>query len=303
MKGRIAILFLLLTASTLPATSSDRPVLPGSARFRYRREIPAAPPGLTVLGLDAAVLSHSRGLADLRIVDAQGRQVPYLLERRDEPLSLPLPAPTRQAKKGDPPSLSRYRIALPYPSLPAARLVLSTRARVFEREIQLVEIPTDREPRGKRERGERTLAQDIWRHTDPETPALPLILEIPSSPSTRFDLLIEEGDNAPLPLDPPHLLLPANRLRFFYPEGARLKLLYGQPGLPSPRYDLSLLAPRLQGEAAHEIALGPESPQSPEPDAAASEKKIFWGALVAAVLVLLLVLGRMLRGGTEGTAG
>jgi hypothetical protein len=116
-------------------------------------------------------------------------------------------------------------------------------------------------------------------------------------------LLIEEGDNAPLPLDPPHLLLPANRLRFFYPEGVRLKLLYGRPGLPSPRYDLSLLAPRLQGEAAHEIALGPESQQGPEPDAAGSEKKIFWGALVAAVLVLLLVLGRMLRGGTEGTAG
>ncbi len=89
--------------------------------------------------------------------------------------------------------------------------------------------------------------------------------------------------------------MPAHCLRFFYLEGARLKLLYGQPGLPSPRYDLSLLAPRLQGEAAHEMTLGPELPQRIEPQAIGSEKKIFWGALVGAVLVLLLVLGKILR--------
>ncbi|HXU46070.1 MAG TPA: hypothetical protein VN783_11135, partial [Thermoanaerobaculia bacterium] len=100
----------------------------------------------------------------------------------------------RQAKAGDPPSLSRYRIDLPYPSLPSARLVLATTARVFEREIRLVEAPEAAlEPRGDREPGERTVAAAGWRHADPETPAPEVVLDLPESPATRFELLIEEG--------------------------------------------------------------------------------------------------------------
>ncbi|MFY9823642.1 MAG: hypothetical protein WAM82_19835, partial [Thermoanaerobaculia bacterium] len=282
--------------SPLPAVGA--PVDPSA--FRYRRKIPAGAAGLNALLLDAAVLSHSPGFADLRIADSQGRQVPYLLERLDEPMSLTLPRLVRQIRKGDPPSLSRYAVELPYPSLPAARLVLATAARVFERELRLVEIPE--EHRGEVEPEERTLAQAAWSHTDPETPAPPLILELPPRPATRFDLLIEEGDNAPLPLDPPRLLLPAHRLRFFSAAGDPLTLLYGRPGLQPPRYDLALLAPRLLGEAAHEIALGPEPRQGPELDPEAAGRRIFWAALIAAVLVLLFILGRMLRGGTVGGA-
>ncbi|PYQ67962.1 MAG: hypothetical protein DMF53_00800 [Acidobacteria bacterium] len=263
-----------------------------TSKFRERRKIPASPPGLTSLLLDAAVLSRSPGLADIRIADAQGRQVPYLLERRDEPMSVPLPTLARRAEKGDPPSLSRYRIDLPYPSLPSARLVLATSARVFDRSVRLV-VPVA--GRQGREPEERTVAEAAWRHADPETPASQLTLDLPAGTATRYDLVVEEGDNSPLPLAPPRLLLPADRLRFFYPAGASLELLYGQPGLASPRYDLELLAPRLLGETAREIALGPERGRSPEPDAEATGRKIFWGALVGAVVVLLLVLGRMLR--------
>jgi hypothetical protein len=294
--------------SLLPALGA--PLDP--AKFRYRRPVPAAPPGLTALLLDAAVLSRSAvEFADLRLADAAGNQVPYLLEKRDEPLSLALPALARQArlpgKEGDPPTLSRYAVEFPYPSLPGARLVLTTTARVFERQVRLVEPPAaaGRLASGGGGRGdraeveERMVADASWRHADPETPAPALTLEVAPSLGTRFDLLIEEGDNAPLPLDPPHLLLPATRLRFFYPPHLQtpLTLLYGQAGLPTPRYDLALLAPRLLGEAAHEIALAPETrATAAEPDPAAAGRKIFWGALVAAVVVLLLVLGRLLRG-------
>jgi hypothetical protein len=182
--------------------------------------------------------------------------------------------------------------------------VLTTTARVFERQVRLVEPPTAAgRPAGsgvdRAEPEARTVADGSWRHADTETPAPALTLEVAPSLGTRFDLLIEEGDNAPLPLDAPHLLLPATRLRFFYPPHPQtpVTLLYGQAGLPAPRYDLALLAPQLLGEAAHEIALAPETrPTAPEPDPAAAGKKIFWGALVAAVVVLLLVLGRLLRG-------
>ncbi len=288
----------------LPGVSAGAPL--DRRPFRYRREIPAAPPGLTALLLDADVLSRSAGLADLRIADGAGRQVPYLLERRDEPLALALPALARHPREGDPPSRSRYPVELPYPALPAARLVLATPARVFERDVRLVEI---REPSGDRrssgrddESGERTVAQTSWRHADPDAPAPELTLDLPPGLGTHLALLVEEGDNAPLPLSSPRLLLPADRLRFFTPAAAaapatgHLELLYGQPGLGAPRYDLSLLAPRLLGEAAHEIALGAEPRRGAEPDPAATERKIFWGALVGAVLVLLLILARLLRG-------
>ncbi|HWW62968.1 MAG TPA: DUF3999 family protein, partial [Thermoanaerobaculia bacterium] len=55
-------------------------------QFRVRRKIQAGPIGLSVLPLDADVLVHSPDLADVRIVDDQGRQVPYLVEQRAEPL-------------------------------------------------------------------------------------------------------------------------------------------------------------------------------------------------------------------------
>jgi hypothetical protein len=295
MRRRAAVLLagMIMVSGLAYGGSADpgAPLDPG--KFRYRRPIPPSPPGLTALLLDAAVLSRSPDLADVRIADAKGRQIPYLVERRDEPLSLLLPALKRN---GDRPSLSRYRIELPYPSLPSARLVLATPARVFDREVRLVESG-----RKGRKPEERTVARAAWRHADPETPAPGLPLDLPAGPATRYDLLVEEGDNSPLPLAPPRLLLPADRLRFFYPAGASLKLLYGQPGLAPPRYDLELLAPRLRGEAAREIALAPESHRGPEPDAEAMGRKIFWGALVGTVVVLLLVLGRMLRAPMEKT--
>ena len=58
--------------------------------FEYAREIPAGPAGLITIPLDAAVMAHSgissRRLTDLRVVDRSSLQVPYLLEKRDEPL-------------------------------------------------------------------------------------------------------------------------------------------------------------------------------------------------------------------------
>ncbi len=300
MRGRAALLLagMLIVSSLAQGGSSDPGAPLDTGKFRDRRPIPPSPPGLTALLLDAAVLSRSPDLADVRIADARGRQIPYLVERRDEPLSLALPALARRAKEGGPPSLSRYRIELPYSGLPSARLVLATPARVFDREVRLVEVPTA--GRKAREPEERTVARAAWRHADPETPAPQLTLELPWRAAARYDLLINEGDNAPLPIAPPRLLLPADRLRFFYPAGASLELLYGQPGLAPPRYDLALLAPRLLGETAREITLAPERRRSPEPDAEAVGRKIFWGALVGAVVVLLLVLGKMLRGQPDG---
>ena len=66
-----------------------------------------------------------------------------------------------------------------------------------------------------------------------------------------------KGTTRALPLERARLLLPSYRLRYFAPAGAALHLLYGRDDLQPPRYDLALLAPRLMGAAATEVAAGP----------------------------------------------
>src|SRR5206468_11373045 len=71
-------------------------------------------------------------------------------------------------------------------------------------------------------------------------------------------------------------------------------------GTVGSRYDLALLAPRVLGANAHEIAPRPEETGAgEEPGAAArgtaTERGVFWGALALAVAVLLGILARLLR--------
>ncbi len=253
--------------------------------FRYSRKIPNSPPGLTALVLDAAVLSHTRwDLSDLRIADASNRQVPYLLERRQDVLVMDLPP---LAREGGSASQSHYRVTLPFENLPSAKLVLNTTERVFQRNVS---IQVDRHP------GMEALASTTWRHADPETAAPPLTFDLPASlRASSVTLIVDEGDNRPLAVTGARLELPFYRLRFFYPSDGKLTLLYGQDGLPSPRYDLELLAPRLVGASSRELALDKENAPSTDPKNERIETQVFWGALALSVVVILFLLARLLR--------
>ena len=72
-----------------------------ASAFRYSRAIGDRAAGLLALPLDAAALAHSTGPAgqfsDVRIVDGRGRQIPWLIERRPEPLPVPLEAKPAQS--------------------------------------------------------------------------------------------------------------------------------------------------------------------------------------------------------------
>jgi hypothetical protein len=276
--------------AALPSSIPDAGAPVDRALFRFSREVRAVKTGLNSLPLDAAVLAHGT-LESLRIVSEDGRQVPYLLEKREEPLTLELAAPERVAGAGNVGRLSTYRVALPFASLPASRLVLTTSSRIFERSVSAaVAMPGER----RQEERLETLARAVWRHTDPERPAPPLVLALPSLDVAALTLLVDEGDNSPLPLAAPRLLLSSYRLRFYGGAGNGKALLYGEPSLGPPRYDLALLAPRLVGVASNDATLGPEE-KAQVPDAAARDRKLFWGILVATILALLFLLGRSLR--------
>ena len=180
--------------------------------------------------------------------------------------------------------------------MPPARLILTTSECLLQRAItiQVKRAALDR----RSEMHAETIADANWRHTDPETASPPLTLEIPSLAETTLTIVVDEGDNRPLPFTAPRVELPRYRVRFFYPAGSKLNLLYGQNAVSAPRYDLELLAPRLVGVSSRELALDSENAAPAAPDKTPRQTTIFWGALIGAVIVLLLLLVRLLRTST-----
>jgi len=279
------------------------------APFRFERGIPPGSGTLVAVPLDAAVLAHSAGslggrFADLRIVDDRDRQVPYLLERLDEPFVTSLPLPARLADRSVPAppgrALSRYRLQLPYPKLPEGTLVLETTARAFERTVR---VSIEHAPDARhRDPWMESISEADWRHVDPDTPAPRLGLRIPTVDTTDLLVTVDEGDNSPLPIASASLLLPSVRIRFFRPPGVALRMVYGQQGLAPPRYDLALLAGTVLGSAATEVTPSAERSIEPPAPSVLVSPPVFWGVLILAVVVLLGLVVRLMRTGTEDRA-
>jgi hypothetical protein len=277
-------------AESRVAGAADVSIPPGAVverkDFRTARELAPHEPGLAVLLLDGHVLAHGPGLDDVRIVDLQGRQIAWLLERRDEPLVIGLQRPRRVARE----TLSIYSVSLPYESLPpGSRIVLRTEPRVFRREVSL-RIPAD-ERRGTEA---VEVARASWSTAEAEVPPPALVLDLPAGRLAGLEIVIDEGDNAPLPLRAPELLLPSRALRFASPGGS-LTLLYGNAAARAPRYDIELLAARLRAEPARELSFRSAAP--PVTDSPPSrDRKIFWIAIAVVVVALLVILVKVLRG-------
>ena len=271
--------------------------------FEYVRDIPAGPAGLIALQLDVAAMAHSgrdpRRLRDVRILDRSGLQIPYLLESRDEPLITEVGV----EREALPETLHRpayrvstYKVNLPFQNLPNPRLVLTTRARVFQRTVTLASIApaTERQPARLVRRGTAT-----WTHADQDTAATPLTFELPdSSLNQDLYLLIDEGDNQPLPLDKATLLVPQYAVRLFRRDNQPLRLLYGRDDLAAPRYDLQLLSQQVMGRAAEDVTPGPEQTLGGNGVAPGFElvpPAVFWAALALTVIVLLAFVVRLMR--------
>jgi hypothetical protein len=273
-----------------------------AAGFRYVRDIPSDGSGLVAIRLDEAVLAHSGGVPsrfnDVRVIDRDGRQIPYLVERSAEPMSIEvslerlnaLPQ-TLASQRG---SRTAYRVRWPFEKLPSPRLVLTTAARVFRRPISVV---VERAPdRQRRDPWVATLATSTWAHADQETAAPALTLALPTVDARELLVVVDEGDNSPLPIATARLLLPSYRVRLFREEGAALRLAYGRADLAAPTYDLALLAPRMLGVSATELTPGPEREAATRADSSGIvSPRVFWGILAAAVVVLLGLIGRLLR--------
>lgn len=258
--------------------------------FLVSRRLPELPAGLTVLILDTDTLARSHDLADVRLADANDRQVPYLVERRAEPLSLELevtPPDSRDRK-------SVHRFPLPYERWPeGTRLVLTTTARVFDRQVNLRRGADDHHNRRA-----SSILWTTWRHADPDSPAPSLTLDVPARGAHVLEVVVEEEDNAPLPISTARLLVPSAALRFDHP-GTPLFLLYGNQRARAPRYDLALLAPRLAGQPAREVSMPAGAASTHPADERGPAQKLFWVGIAIAAVVLIVMLVRLLRGETS----
>ena len=307
---RVATLALAFTVSVCGTaagqTGASSVEQPGAtldaSGFRYQRRVAEGPPGLVVLPLDAAVLAHSQGplrtFADVRIVDEQNAQIPYVLEERPGRLSVTLQvrgtAP-RLREFASRPGLTRsfYAIALPYENLPQPVLTIETSELIFLRALELgVLHPADRRHRND---WFETLARTSWQSADLRTPPPPLEIAFRRQPGRELLLIVEEGDNRPLPITAARLLLPGWQIRFRHTGGA-LRLLYGRPDLTEPRYDVAMLAASAMKGLTREIVAAPEVAVT-GPTAFVSPR-VFWVGLVLAIVLLLALIVRLISSGT-----
>jgi hypothetical protein len=139
------------------------------------------------------------------------------------------------------------------------------------------------------------LASASWTHAEQDLPAPPLTLPLGTVTAKEILVIVDDGDNSPLPLTSARLLLPSYRLRLFREKDAALRLAYGRDDLSPPKYDLALLSPQLLGVAATEIVPGPEPSSSAGVSSELVPPRLFWGILIVAVVVLLALIVRLVK--------
>jgi hypothetical protein len=263
---------------------------------------------LYTLTLAAADLPLVRpDLADVRLADAEGRQVPFILELNAATERVPLAidrSPGAGSTSGRRPSLSRYRLSVADGGrsralmLPLQTLELGIAEPFFRRHV-LLTAPASA---GARERHPRMVfSGDLAR--DPESRG-PITLDLQGARLESVTLEIDEGDNAPLTLTTAQATVSVPRLAFKATSGP-YRLLLGNSGADSPRYDLAALRQQVLCYSARVVR---PAAAAPNPGYRRGAAELFrdapptvflWAVLIAAVLALLLLTARVLRHGSS----
>ena len=249
--------------------------------------VPESSEGLSRLRIepdDLAVLGDN--LADLRVADSQSRQWPYLVQREagTELIQLAVEGPKSRDQ------VSRYALRLPVSSLRLDRLVLEPDAAFFDRgfilEAKSVEGKAATLARGR-------LVRAI-------TDVNPAFVDFPAARVAALELVVEDGDDAPLELKEVRGRVSLPALFLTAPAG-RYELLLGAPDQSPPRYELESVRDVVLAVQAAPIAAGPIEPNKELSLQARLNEKGFrptlllWASLGAAVLILVFLTLRLAR--------
>lgn len=297
MRGAAALALILLAA---PAAAEPLPQQPAAeidpARFTHAAAVtlPPSPAGVTRLRLGPAVLAAARAdLADLRVVDAASRQWPYLLRAEVDREEVPLGVTLARGERG----ASRYLLSLPV--APAAVDVVTLRVdrAYFDRPFRLTgDLPGSggAEPTRSMPLASGRLSRAAG---GPET----IDLAFPRRRVTALTLLVEDGDEAPLPVTAARAGLPLAELRVVAPPGAYTLFAGGES--EAPRYEIARLRERVLAAEAPLGAVGELLPNPRHRGPTVSdglEKTALWAVMGLAVVALAALTLRLSRRESEG---
>ena len=275
-----------IAAAPLPPPPARGAAVDG-ALWKTRRTLqPPAAGGVAYVDLSG---EDAAGIAALRIVDAENRPVPYLVETTIRRRAMP--AALRPRQEG---SRTILETAAPAKtSAPDAITLTASGPEYFARDAVLV-VEDERDARGVT--GARVLGSARWERRPGDPPAaLTIPIAPPRAPQVRIE--IENGDNPPVAVSAATWQVPYVRLDYVCAPAEKLWLLSGNDGAPPPRYDLAMVADRVLSSAAAPSSLGP--PEVPRVRESRSSRWL-WSAIVGAALVVVLVLSRTLKSALPG---
>ncbi|MBT3219940.1 MAG: hypothetical protein HN348_12695, partial [Proteobacteria bacterium] len=243
--------------------------------FQWSHPVPGF--GLVRIPLPQEVLTGSRDdLGDLRLVTADKKQVPYILEEQAQEEWQELTF-TREERGEE----SILRAPLANPDVPVATVTLRTDAQLFSRRVLI-----------QRARGTHleTLRTHYW-YGDSEPSSVALVVN--SVVGDELILTIENDSDAPLPISSVEASWQPMELIAYLPEG-EVSLVYGNGGALTPEYDLWGLSDQLTYRAVTVATVGPREAMKPTPTSFVDRMVLLAGLaiLVAGLLGLTLSLLR-----------
>ena len=256
--------------------------------YTHQRRLLAkpSPEGLVRLRLGIEDLAWARDdLADLRIVDDQSRQRAYLLDSNagHESVGLGMEGPESTDGK------SRYQLQLPVTPAKIDQVSLLTSVPFFDRAFELVST---------RDGDESVLARD--RLVRGRGDSGPIRIAFKPARVDSLELIIEDGDDAPLTFQQVLARFPATEVFFAVPEGT-YSLLVGNPEATAPTYELArvrdvVLAVESSEAATEPLQSNPDfTPASRLATERGAQQALLWVAIGIAVVFLTALTLRLAR--------
>ena len=272
-----------------------------AARWRWSRALPVdGREDIFTLRLAAEDVAAAReDLGDVRIVDGDDRQVPFVLERDAaetrvdlvfEPVSRSSGDPRRRVLRLRPPAERRPETL----RLPVRALEIDVADAFFSRTVRVYAPPA-----GGRERRAVT-SQVLTRRDESADKPRTCRIDLDGGWYGELELEIDEGDNGPLTIGAVRAVVKVPRLAFKAKPG-RYRLLLGNDGAGAPQYDLASLRREVLAYSA--VATEPGALEAHgrfrrtgrDYLKQAPPALFLWGALLAAVAGLVVLTLRILR--------
>ncbi len=241
---------------------------------KWQRRIIASP-GWVRVPLGPEVLAHAaRSLADLRVIDKDGREIPFIRQSWSAETA-PEEATFSQAEDGT--TLVRVQNRLPLSAV--GRMVIEVEPATFVRSVELLQ---------DRGLATQTLRSRTWAS---EQQGHRLALDLDADLGAEVTLRIRNEGNPPLKIKRITLTRPASELLVCVPEGGA-RLLYGSEKADAAWYDLSILRAQVLRMPVADATLAAEEPVSGE---AASTDVDKGAAAVALGILAVGLVGMTLR--------